>query len=61
MSCKARPEAPVQVAEERSDSRPVMDGSLEAEQGIAKYIRLARMSIDNVDEWTRCKTPPLPE
>ena len=49
MSCKARPEAPVQVAEERSDSRPVMDGSLKAEQGIAKYIRLARMSIDNVD------------
>ena len=52
MSCKARPEAPVQVAEERSDSRPVMDGSLKAEQDIAKCNRLARMSIDKADsQW----------
>ncbi|MFV0357785.1 MAG: hypothetical protein ACK5LG_22180 [Bacteroides thetaiotaomicron] len=33
---KARPEAPVQVAEERSDSRPVMDGSSSAYQSVAK-------------------------
>ena len=52
MSCSARPEASVQVAEERSDSRPVMDGSLEAEQDIAKCNRLARMSIDKADsQW----------
>ena len=52
MSCKARPEAPVQVAEERSDSRPVMDGSLKAEQDIAKCNRLARMSTDKADsQW----------
>ena len=42
----------MQVAEERSDSRPVMDGSLEAEQDIAKCNRLARMSIDKADsQW----------